>query len=550
MAHITRHHLLTGLLLITVLSFGVGISLFYGRLGFMPFDQAPMFDGGWRILSGQIPFRDFTTPAGLTVILMQALFFRLFGISWFVYCLHAAVINGCFGLAAYALLRTAGLRARYAWVYALLSGVVLYPPFGTPYFEQHGFFFLLLAVLFLLKSQTVEREISRAALGILLPVALFCAYLGKQNVALFGLLPLGAAGLCFRGKDGSNRWRMPNYWGLGTFLCAGIIAGYVWHYDIDLPRLFFYFFTLPSGIGGGRLQAIGVDGAFIRPFEVLTPEIVSPMVVLIASVSALAGVPILFSRKASVRTQQVIRGSGRYLVLAGAFTLTCIYFAMSTNNQKENGFPYIFISLGLLHQGLLSVSTSKSFALIRRWGTVFLLVLAVRDAASFNAHVNAARIAHDMLFDANQAVTPTTPELRFMAFQIPMRYYRFTAQQLDAVIDFFRHQDGNFLLMGNTSILYALTKRPSPTPSLWFHEGLTYPHPNDVEAFNRYQDEFMRSLKTYHIRYIVVEDPTLRAQVETFPKFFEFLTSQRLRRYDVGSFQIFELEHPEQWWNE
>ena len=67
-----------------------------------------MFDGGWRLLSGQIPFRDFTLPNAIVPVLMQSVLFSWFGVTWFVYCLHAAVLNGLFCLLVYFLLRIFG----------------------------------------------------------------------------------------------------------------------------------------------------------------------------------------------------------------------------------------------------------------------------------------------------------------------------------------------------------------------------------------------------------------------------------------------------------
>ncbi len=98
-----------------------------GRLGFMPLDQSIVFDGAWRLLSGQVPFRDFTTPDGLTPIVLQALFFQALGVTWFAYCLHAAVFNGLFCCLAYGLLRGIGAPRAAALLYGALSGVVFYP---------------------------------------------------------------------------------------------------------------------------------------------------------------------------------------------------------------------------------------------------------------------------------------------------------------------------------------------------------------------------------------------------------------------------------------
>src|SRR6185436_9354625 len=112
---------------------GVAVALHYGRIGFMPLDQSIVFDGGWRVLNGQIPIRDFATPTGLVPIVVQAAFFRLMGATWFAYCLHAALANGLFAVLARVLLRRAGASPWLASLYALLSAVVFYPPFGVPY---------------------------------------------------------------------------------------------------------------------------------------------------------------------------------------------------------------------------------------------------------------------------------------------------------------------------------------------------------------------------------------------------------------------------------
>ncbi len=79
------------LLLVSVLGFALCWQI--GRIGYLPLDQSIVFDGAWRVVSGQVPWRDFITPNGLSPILMQALVFQLFGVSWATYVGHAAALN-------------------------------------------------------------------------------------------------------------------------------------------------------------------------------------------------------------------------------------------------------------------------------------------------------------------------------------------------------------------------------------------------------------------------------------------------------------------------
>src|SRR5512134_1418500 len=59
-----------------LVALGTGLCLDHGRVGFMPLDQSIVFDGAWRLLCGQRPFRDFVVPSGLVPMVMQAAFFK------------------------------------------------------------------------------------------------------------------------------------------------------------------------------------------------------------------------------------------------------------------------------------------------------------------------------------------------------------------------------------------------------------------------------------------------------------------------------------------
>ena len=56
-------------------------------------DFSIVFEGGLRILYGQIPFRDFFLPSGPVVYYMQALFHWLCGENASAMLLHASIVN-------------------------------------------------------------------------------------------------------------------------------------------------------------------------------------------------------------------------------------------------------------------------------------------------------------------------------------------------------------------------------------------------------------------------------------------------------------------------
>ena len=64
-----------------------------GQQGFFPMDQSIVFDGGWRILQGQVPYQDFDIPFGPVSLWLHAFFIKLLGATFFSYLFHAALIN-------------------------------------------------------------------------------------------------------------------------------------------------------------------------------------------------------------------------------------------------------------------------------------------------------------------------------------------------------------------------------------------------------------------------------------------------------------------------
>ena len=79
--------------LVILFLFSILFNQYYGNLGICPIDSFFSFNSGYDILNGYFPFKDYWTIAGPFIALSQALFFKLFGVSWFSYVLHASIFN-------------------------------------------------------------------------------------------------------------------------------------------------------------------------------------------------------------------------------------------------------------------------------------------------------------------------------------------------------------------------------------------------------------------------------------------------------------------------
>jgi hypothetical protein len=498
---------------IAVAVLAAALCLHDGRVGYMPLDQSIVFDGGWRILGGQVPFRDFTTPSGLVPIVLQAAFFRLLGVNWLVYCVHAAVFNGLFAVAVYALLRLFALPPAAAAAYALLSGVVFYPPFGVPFMEQHAFFFSLLFVASLAAAARSEGWAWAAGPAIVL------AYLSKQIPTAFVLPAALLAAPRVRGRASLRA--------AGSLAAVLVLLALVaWTAGVDRRLVAEYFLALPAREAGSRLADVHSAG---RAAAVLAEAVTAWGLVTVPLAAALA-IALLLRRD----------GNRRPPALALALLAACALFSAFTNNEEENGIAYAFVALGLVH----AAGRGHLPGRWRRLAGAALVALAIADAGRFELRVNRPRRVHGLTqvppaSPLEQAQVP--PALRFLRWRLHP-FYGYTPDDLSRLASFLAAQPDAFLLIGDTSILYALTGKPSVNPALWFHRRLTLPG-RQTAAFRDYEDRLLASLRRARARYVVVEGR------ETYEgtSLAHFPAVQALVRGDgprFGPFRVLELAPP------
>jgi hypothetical protein len=483
-----------------------------GRVGYMPLDQSIVFDGGWRILGGQVPFRDFTTPSGLVPIVLQAVFFRLLGVTWLAYCAHAAVFNALFAALVYALLRLFALAPPAAGVYALLSGVVFYPPFGVPFMEQHAFFFSLLCLVCLAAAARTE------AWALAVGPALVGAYLSKQIPTAFVLPAMVVAARLSR--------RALALAAASLAAAMGLIALAAWAGGVEGRLVDEYFLALPAREAGSRLAEVHFPARALA----VVAEAGTAWGLFTVPLAVVLGVVLLFRRE----------GNRRGPALALLLLAACALFSVFTNNEEENGIAYAFVALGLVHAAWVAEVSARW----RRLAGAALLVLAAIDAGRFELRVNRPRRVHGLAPVAaasplEQAQVP--PALRFMRWRLHP-FYEYTAGDLSGLARYLSAQPDAFFLVGDSSILYALAGKPSLNPALWFHRRLTLPGRN-TEAFGRYEQRLLANLRRFGARHVVLEgrETYEGTSLAHFPAVQALVRGETAR---FGPFRVLELSAP------
>jgi hypothetical protein len=474
------------------------LNMHAGRIGFMPLDQSIAFDGAWRMLNGQLPWRDFMTPDGLVPIGLQAAFFAVFGVSWWSYLLHASLINGAAAALVFGYLRAAGLATAPSLSCALATGVWLYPQMGTPFRDQHSLFFSGVAVAGCCHAARSGRHGWWIAAGVAAGLAIL-----SKPIPAFLILPV--AGVVLIAAP-----RRQTVGGLAVTVAASvttivvILGGFLAGGSLS-SELVEFAWRLPSEIGRERLS--GITGHLTPAFNALWTTM--PL----TSWCGLACLMLTLAALGLHHRRHVHTGDGpsgellANLAASAGIVFTTIVSCTLTQNSYE-----MLAGLLPLAAALLMLATLRSLGATpsSRPGTArglmitaFSLAMLVDAAAGYPAYALTRR-GNDMFVTATDRTRPAPPALShtgFSTWQLPPRYTSAT-DSFDQLLDWLARHPGNVFLPGDESVVYGLSGRPSVGPLLWDHARLTYRA--DAAGTRRVTQLLSAAMTRYDVRWVVL----------------------------------------------
>ena len=224
--------------------------------GLFPLDQSIVFDGAYRIASGQVPYRDFILPFGPVTFWLQAALFEIFGVSWFAYRLGGALANAVGAACSIAILRALFPQLRLlSHLAGILTAAWFCAPFGTLWMEQTAFLFSFLGLALLVKRlPALEQRRPAAAVWLAASGALaFLSFLGKQNAGAYVLwLYPAVLGIRLWPSARAIAWGVA-CWGAGLAGSAALFALWLWGFS-DVASFYHHVFEIPAQLGADRFR--------------------------------------------------------------------------------------------------------------------------------------------------------------------------------------------------------------------------------------------------------------------------------------------------------
>ena len=168
----------------SVIIFSFGVNFYYSNIGVMPMDNFVLYNGGYRVLNGYIPFKDYWLVTGPLLDYLNGFFFLILGISWKSFIIHSSLFNSLIAISTYFIFLEFKLNKLISLLYASSFSLLMYPVAGAPFVDHHSTIFVILAFYLLILGIKNNKFFSWFSI----PFLICLSFLSKQTPSSYALI--------------------------------------------------------------------------------------------------------------------------------------------------------------------------------------------------------------------------------------------------------------------------------------------------------------------------------------------------------------------------
>lgn len=487
--------------------YSLTVTFFYGYKGVFPIDSFLIFDGGYKVLNNFYPIKDYWAITGLYLDYIQFLLFKLFGVSWFSYVLHAALVNSLLATICFFIFMKIGLKAITSFIATFCIATLAYPVAGTPFVDHHAVIFSLISVIFFIYGLNLNKNIHFLFSSFFLTVSFFSkqipsAYLGILFTIMIFLN-------YFFNKEKKNIF----YFFLGGTLGISIFFLILFYCDIPFKNFIIQYVSYPITIGSERSNNLNFNiGNVFFQFKLIYFSLLFLVI---------AVVPLL--RKKHKDKKNI---SDIFIFIVLLFTAVIfIYTQIITKNQILIFFliPF-FLTISIWYSQ--KYFTNKFFIYL-----IFSLMLF--STLKYHIRFNENRKFMELVdADFTKAIDAKILSDNFRGLQwITPEYINNPEEELSLIIDtknkIFNDKEKKIIIT-DYQILPYLTNTRSFSPNKWF-DPLSVPN-KENKYFEVYKNFFINKLKFNKIKNIYIVGLDKLFYIEQIIDKKECYTTQNLNK--------------------
>ena len=244
-----KNNLYTNIIFFIALAiFSISVNIHYGNIGLFPMDTFAFFDTAYSILLNKHPFKDIWITTGPFVDYTQAIFFKLFGLNWNSYLLHASFFNFLITITIFLTLKRLGLDSKYSFFYSISVATLCYPVSGTPFAYQHSFILSIISLMLLFLSIKTKSNY----LWFFLPIVMVLAFFSMHVPSTYVNLVIVFFTLLYFFINYNFSKMIPIL--MGVFSITIFIVSFFLYFEIPFTKFIQQYILFPMSIGEYRLE--------------------------------------------------------------------------------------------------------------------------------------------------------------------------------------------------------------------------------------------------------------------------------------------------------
>ena len=463
---------------LVLIVFSFSINFYFASYGVEPMDSFVLFNGGFKVLNGLIPFKDYWLVTGPLMDYLNALFFGIFEVSWRSYIIHSSLANSLISILIYKLFLNLGLNKVISLAYTLMFSLLMYPSVGVPFVDHHSTIFVLTSFcLFILGVKNRENKYF-----FFIPISLVIGFLCKQTPTTYSVLTiffLGCIYLFF--LDERKKFILTIFYGsLSAFL---LLIFFFFFTKIPISNFLTQYIYFASSIGDYRLSTWNFDlFGTIHEFKFIL-------------------LPLIFSFYLNFIYYKLNKKNDFLILLTLNFFAILLMFHQLLTMNENYIFFVIPILTAFIHIYNDKVITKKIFL----YSIIGLCLFSVtKYHLRYNEHRKFHRLEKVDLSKAidAQVIHQSLKGLKWITSTYPTKPDK-EIEIISQSINILKKEKDKFSVITDYLFLPVVLGINDHSPNQWYHPGVSYPL-KDSKYYRDYKTFFVEKLKRENISKVLI----------------------------------------------
>ena len=433
----------------------------------MPLDNFVLYNGGYKVLNGYVPFNDYWLVTGPLLDYLNAFYFKIFGVNWSAYTSHSATFNSIITILTYIFLISIGLKKEWSFIYSLFFAFLMYPVVGTPFVDHHSTIFLLIGYYLFIISIVSKRY----NILYFIPLIMVLGFFSKQTPVAYGIFGIIFSVCLLFFIDKKECFQLFRYLIFGSAGAIIFIFIFFAITKINFQNFYTQYILFSQTIGKFRLSQY--------QFEFFS--IISQFKFIVFYLIFIS----YFLYKSVIKNQKK-----DYVVLSIVLLLSLIliFHQLITLNQE---FIFFLIPLlaGITHKYLIKIKINSNYLFI------LSIIICFIGTAKYHYRFNELRkfnelekVNLNLSQDANQ-IHKSLDGLKWITYLNPNDPV-FEINQLKKALDLISNNSKNKMLITQYQFIGPALKIFDNSPNQWHHATVSFPIKGQ-KYFDEYKNYFV-----------------------------------------------------------